>query len=80
MFVRAAQDVAGHTPQLPISLAGASNRAIIDLALHLDRLQTLRNPVAHRRTLVAFADIETIQHDVADMFSLLDRVFFVRQE
>lgn len=80
MFVRSAHAATAPMPPLPIHRVGVSNQAIIDMAIRLDDLQTLRNPVAHRRTLVEFADIETIQHDVADMFALLAGVFFVPQE
>ncbi|WP_089936257.1 HEAT repeat domain-containing protein [Candidatus Entotheonella palauensis] len=59
----------------PIELPGTTDQAIVELALHLDHLQKLRNPVAHRRTLVAFADIETIRSDVAELFVVLNRLF-----
>ena len=59
----------------PIELPGTTDQTIVDLALHLDRLQQLRNPVAHRRTLVAFADIETIRSDMAELFAVLDQLF-----
>jgi hypothetical protein len=59
----------------PIELPGTTDQAIVELALHLDRLQQLRNPVAHRRTLVAFADIETIRSDMAELFAVLDQLF-----
>lgn len=59
----------------PIELSGTTDQAIVELALHLDHLQKLRNPVAHRRTLVAFADIETIRNDVAELFVVLNQLF-----
>ena len=59
----------------PIELTGTTDQAIVDLALHLDRLQQLRNPIAHRQTLVAFADIETIRSDMAELFAVLDELF-----
>lgn len=75
LLVRAqGQDPSSRVP-MPIRLPGTTDQAIIDLALHLDHLQELRNPVAHRRTLVAFADIETIRSDIAELFTVLDQLF-----
>lgn len=75
LFVRSDTETSTHRPPAPIQLAGTTNRVIIELALHLDHLQQLRNPVAHRRTLVEFADIETIRNDMAELFAILVRVF-----
>jgi hypothetical protein len=74
LFVRAQNP---HKPSMaaPIELPDTRDETIVDLALHLDRLQALRNPVDHRRTLVAFADIEAIRNDVAELFVVLDRLF-----
>ncbi len=75
LFVRA-QDRHPQPPiAAPIELPGTTDEAIVELALHLDYLQKLRNPVAHRRTLVAFADIETIRSDMAELFVVLDQLF-----
>jgi HEAT repeat protein len=75
LFVRSADGGTTHNVPIPIRLSRVSNRMIVELALHLDRLQALRNPVAHRRTLVEFADIETIRNDIADIFAILGKVF-----
>ena len=46
-----------------------------ELAVRLDHLQELRNPVAHRRTLVEFADIEKIRSEIAELFAIIEHVF-----
>ena len=75
LFVRSADDTHHSRVSVPVRLAGVDNVMLVDLALQLDGLQELRNPVAHRRTLVEFADIETIRHDVAGIFDILGKVF-----
>lgn len=75
LFVRAQDRGAGPQVSVPIQLPGTTDQVIVELALHLDHLQKLRNPVAHRRTLVAFADIETIRSEVAELFVVLDQLF-----
>jgi hypothetical protein len=75
LFVRAQDRGAGSQIAAPIKLLGTTEQAIVALALHLDHLQDLRNPVAHRRTLVAFADIETIRSDMTALFVVLDQLF-----
>ena len=75
LFVRAQdRDTQSHMA-VPIELPGTTDQTIVELALHLDHLQNLRNPVAHRRTLVAFADIETIRSDMVALFAVLDQLF-----
>jgi hypothetical protein len=75
LFVRAQDRGAGSQIAAPIKLLGTTDQAIVALAPHLDHLQDLRNPVAHRRTLVAFADIETIRSDMTALFVVLDQLF-----
>jgi HEAT repeat protein len=75
LFVRAQDRDAPSQVAAPIELPGTTDQAIVELALHLDHLQQLRNPVAHRRTLVAFADIEMIRNDMAELFAVLNQLF-----
>jgi hypothetical protein len=75
LFVRAQDRDIRSQMAAPIELPGTTDQTIVELALHLDHLQHLRNPVAHRRTLVAFADIETIRNDMVELFAVLDRLF-----
>ena len=75
LFVRAADGATSQSLPAPIRMPQATDEMIVEVALHLNRLQGLRNPVAHRRTLVEFADIETIRNDILDLFAQLDTLF-----
>ena len=75
LFIRSADSLDASGLAAPILIPHTSDRDIAELAVRLDRLQDLRNPVAHRRTLVAFADIETIRNDMADLFAVLGQMF-----
>jgi HEAT repeat protein len=78
LFVRSTRGEGSRRSMAPIRLPNVSDRMLVDLALHLDRLQELRNPVAHRRTLVEFADIETIRNEMDDLFMVLEKIFTPR--
>ena len=75
LFVRSVDTGASQALPVPIRIPRGTDEMIVDVALHLNRLQGLRNPVAHRRTLVEFADIETIRNDILELFAQLDALF-----
>ncbi|MEK7691611.1 MAG: hypothetical protein AAB425_11390, partial [Bdellovibrionota bacterium] len=57
-----------------VPLPGASPVRIIELARRLMALQDLRNPAAHRQTMLKFLDIQAVRREVIAVVNLISEI------